>query len=127
MPPSVHVPNGCSGLAGDGTQAGIWIFGTNVILRPFPGQEHRKVQSIDSFVDGVLVEGFTIRRFIGLNFAVVRAKDAEIRDNTSTDSASYGVLRMGSECTLITRNKVNSSDLEFISICIGDQSGVSAT
>jgi hypothetical protein len=45
IPPQKPVKNICSGLAGEGTQAGICITGTNVTLAPFVS-EHRKVNSV---------------------------------------------------------------------------------
>ncbi|EEY17981.1 conserved hypothetical protein [Verticillium alfalfae VaMs.102] len=115
-------PNGCVGLAGDGTAAGICIIGPKVKLDPFPGQEHRKVASVDRAVRDVRVEGFEVRDFQGLNIAIVGAKNTEVKHNTVVDGTAYGILTVGSVATRITGNKVSSSSLLFIGICMDDKS-----
>ncbi|CRK15197.1 hypothetical protein BN1708_017356, partial [Verticillium longisporum] len=120
-------PNGCVGLAGDGTAAGICIIGPKVKLDPFPGQEHRKVASVDKAVRDVRVEGFEVRDFQGLNIAIVGAKNTEVKHNTVVDGTAYGILTVGSVATRITGNKVSSSSLLFIGICMDDKSDVAVT
>ncbi|KAK5996545.1 hypothetical protein PT974_01880 [Cladobotryum mycophilum] len=116
-------PNGCTGLAGPGTVAGICIIGTNVKLANFE-QEHRKVLSVGKYVKDVTVEGFEVRGFNGINIAIVGAQNAEVRGNTVTDGTAYGVLTAGSRSTLITRNTAKTSSILFIGICMDDQSDV---
>ncbi|KAM0276458.1 hypothetical protein ACHAQH_006723 [Verticillium albo-atrum] len=120
-------PNGCVGLAGDGTVAGICIIGPKVTLDPFPGQEHRKVNKVDRYVRDVRVEGFEVRDFQGLNIAIVGAKNTEIKHNTVVDGTAYGMLTVGSFGTRISDNRVKSSSLLFIGICMDDKSDVQVT
>jgi nitrous oxidase accessory protein NosD len=128
LPPLSTSPgsSGCAGLAGENTVAGICIIGTDVQLEPFE-KDHRKVISVGSYVDKVLVQGFDIRGFFGLNIAVVGAQHAEVRGNSVSDGSSYGILTVGSIHTLITRNTVKSSSLMFIGICMDDRSDVLVT
>ena len=119
-------PNGCAGLAGNDTVAGICIIGTGIQLAPFES-EHRKVTAVGSYVENVLVKGFNVLGFNGLNIAIVGAKNAVVRENTVSDGTAYGILTVGSENSLVTRNTVNSSSLLFIGICMDDRSSVSVT
>ncbi|KAK3323062.1 pectin lyase fold/virulence factor [Apodospora peruviana] len=126
VPPPTPVTNGCTGLAGPDTNAGICIIGTDVKLADFV-KEHRKVILVGSRVAGVRVKGFDVRGFVGLNIAIVGAKDTDVRENTVYDGTAYGMLTVGSIGTLITRNKVSSADLKFIGICMDDKSDVAVT
>jgi len=137
VPPETYATNLCTGLAGPlksgigDTQAGICIYGSDVVLGPplppSDGQEHRKVTSVGTYVKDVLVEGFEVNGFSGLNIAVVGAQNAEVRKNKVSDGVRYGILTVGSKNSLITRNTVGSSDLKFIGICMDDKSDVSVT
>ncbi|KAH8891179.1 pectin lyase-like protein [Thozetella sp. PMI_491] len=126
-PPSPLVANGCTGMAGNNTQAGICIIGTNVMLGNVKNNEHREFISVGSLVENVLVKGFGVHGFDGLNIAIVGAKNAEVRENTVLDGTHYGILTVGSKNTIITRNTVNSVSRNFIGICMDDQSDVSVT
>lgn len=119
-------PNKCVGLAGPDTVAGICIIGPKVNLAKFK-QEHRKVTSVNQYVRDVTVEGFQVEGFQGINIAVVGAINAEVRGNTVSDGTAYGVLTVGSQSTLITRNVAKTSSLLFIGICMDDQSDVTVT
>jgi parallel beta-helix repeat protein len=126
-PPDSFVTNGCTGLAGDNTQAGICVIGSNVQLGDVENREHRKFISVGTFVENVLVKGLEIHGFDGLDIAIVGAKNAEVRENTVLDGTHYGILTIGSKNTIITRNTVDSSSRNFIGICMDDQSDVSVT
>ncbi|CRK18393.1 hypothetical protein BN1723_011557 [Verticillium longisporum] len=89
--------------------------------------EHRKVSSVDKAVRDVRVEGFEVRDFQGLNIAIVGAKNTEVKHNTVVDGTAYGILTVGSVATRITGNKVSSSSLLFIGICMDDKSDVAVT
>ena len=122
--PILAKTNLCTGLAGPGTYAGICIIGTDVKLGPYPGQEHRPVQTVGHYVDGVTVEGFTVSGFSGLNIAIVGANRAVVQKNTLYDGATYGLLTVGSKSSEVRNNKVYSADLKFIAICMDDKSDV---
>jgi parallel beta-helix repeat protein len=133
MPPAPEatVTNLCSGLAGPGTQAGICISGSGIEFstEPFDG-EHVKVNKVLTPVEDVLVKGFEVKGFDGLNIAVLGAKNAEVRENVVSDGTHYGILTVGSTSSLITRNTVGSSTLGptlAIGICMDDKSDVSVT
>ncbi|KAH8886290.1 pectin lyase-like protein [Thozetella sp. PMI_491] len=120
------ISNGCVGLAGNNTVAGICIIGTGVKLAPFRS-EHRKVSSVGSFVEGVKVSGFSVQGFYGLNIAVVGAKNTEVRNNTVSDGAYYGILTVGSKGSIVAHNTVKAKSIMFIGICMDDKSNVSVT
>ncbi len=126
-PPPAPATNGCSGLAGDGTQAGICVLGSNVQLGDVENGEHRTFLSVGTPVADVLVKGLTVQGFTGLNIAVVGAQNAVVRENTVLDGTHYGILTVGSVNTLITRNTVDSAARSFIGICMDDQSDVQVT
>ena len=126
------VTNGCTDLVGAGLQAGICIGGNVVYVDgPLPdpesGGEHRKVHSVTQYAENVLVKGFTVQGFSGLNIAVVGGKNVEVRENEMGSSNRYGILTVGSIKTKIARNTLSSPDLPFIGICMDDQSDVSVT
>lgn len=123
--PSTLKTNGCSGVAGPGSQAGICITGSDVVFDAFNG-EHTPVKTVGTYVENVKVEGFTVVGF-GLNIAIVGAKNADVRKNTVKDGQAYGILTVGSISSLVTRNTVDSSDLKFIGICMDDKSDVHVT
>jgi hypothetical protein len=116
--------NTCSGLAGNGTQAGICVQGSEVKLADFV-VEHRKVLSVGRKVKGVSITGFQVRGFSGENIAVVGAQDARVSKNNLTDGQRYGVLTVGSKNTRIAHNTVVSTKppLLFIGICMDDVAG----
>lgn len=123
-PPELPVDNPCSGLAGEGTQAGICVTGADVELAPFV-VEHRKVSSVGRRVEDVSITGFQVRGFSGENIAVLGAQDARITRNKLTDGEQYGFLTAGSINTRVTGNTVESSTtLRFIGICMDNVSGV---
>ncbi|KAH8651109.1 pectin lyase fold/virulence factor [Xylariales sp. PMI_506] len=128
LPPTTPpaTSNDCAGLAGNDTVAGICIIGTGIGFEPFV-TEHRKVTGVGSYVEGVSVKGFDIRGFVGLNIAIVGAKDTHIWGNTVEDGTNYGILTVGSKNTHISDNIVKSSSLPFIAICMDDQSDVKVT
>jgi nitrous oxidase accessory protein NosD len=125
IPPESFTSNGCSGLAGDGSQAGICILGADVVLEDWPGYEHKRVVSVGSYVEKVKVQGLEIHAF-PLDIAIIGAKNAEIRKNTVVDGTIYGILTVGSIGTLITYNTVRS-DFNFIGIGFADTSDVAVT
>lgn len=127
IPPKNPVKNICSGLAGEGTQAGICITGTNVTLAPFVF-EHSKVISVTTRVSNVLVTGFAVRNFSGIDIAVVGAENAIISNNRLRNGAQYGALAVGSTNTRIDRNIINfTRELGFIGICVDDVGGAQVT
>jgi len=114
------VTNTCSGLAGPGTEAGICIQGKDVVLGPFPGQEHSKVLSVGKEVKGISVKGLTISNFTGANIAVVGARKTTISGNTLLNGPQYGMLSAGSYNTVAESNFISSKDLglSFIALCM---------
>lgn len=126
VPPESYIPNGCSDLAGPGTQAGICILGTGVTLGEYPGYVHLQVTNVVSYVENVKVQGLEIEAFHGVGIAVVGAKKAEVRKNTVTDGLVYGILSVGSVGSLITYNTARS-DFSYTGICLNDRSGATAT
>jgi hypothetical protein len=127
VPPSQPVENACSGLAGPGTEAGICLEGEDIELADYV-QEHRKVLSVGRAVHDVLVTGFEVKGFSGLDIAVLGGQDCKVTGNTLYDGAQYGCLTVGSKNTLVDANKVTSTgDLLFIGICMDDMSDVHVT
>ncbi|KIW11785.1 hypothetical protein PV08_09057 [Exophiala spinifera] len=127
VPPESPVENTCSGLAGPGTEAGICIQGQDVVLADYV-QEHRKVLSVGQAVRGVLVSGFEISGFSGLDVAVVGGQDCKVANNILYDGAQYGCLTVGSENTVVDTNTVAATaDMLFIGICMDDLSNVQVT
>lgn len=116
-------PNDCVGLAGNETTAGICIIGKGVKLEKFE-REHRKVSKVDRYVNNVSVEGFHVKDFDGLNIAVVGARGTELKYNMLENGGLYGALTVGSIGTRIHDNRVKSSGLFFIGICMDDTSDV---
>lgn len=127
VPPTSFVQNTCSGLAGNDTEAGICIEGQNIELADFE-VEHRKVLSVGTPIKNVVVTGFQVQNFSGLNIAIVGGLDVQIVGNTLHDGAQYGALTVGSTNTHIDGNAVAATgDLLFIAICMDDPSGVKVT
>ncbi|KAJ9613635.1 hypothetical protein H2204_014790 [Knufia peltigerae] len=127
VPPGSPVQNTCSGLAGPGTEAGICIQGQDIVLADYV-QEHRKVLSVGQAVRGVLVTGFEISGFSGLDIAVVGGQDCRVANNILYDGAQYGCLTVGSENTVVDTNTVAATaDMLFIGICMDDMSNVRTT
>jgi hypothetical protein len=76
-------------------------------------------------VKDVLITGFEVRGFSGINIAVVGAQDAQITGNMLADGEQYGCLTTGSSNTHIDcNNVVSSTKLRFIGICMDDVAGV---
>ncbi|KAL2437003.1 hypothetical protein ABEF95_015911 [Exophiala dermatitidis] len=123
VPPSTPIHNTCSGLAGPDTEAGICVTGQNVELAPFV-TEHEKVLSVGRPVKHVLVTGFEVRGFSGINVAVVGAQATKVVGNQLKDGGQYGCLTVGSTDTHVDGNTVVASDLKFIGICADDTPGV---
>jgi parallel beta-helix repeat protein len=124
VPPATPGHNKCSGLAGNGTQAGICVMGSDVNLAPYES-EHRKVLSVGRPVEDVLITGFQVRNFSGENIAVVGAKDAWVTGNKVVDGEQYGILTAGSNNTRVAGNTVVSSKkVRFIGTCMDDVAGV---
>lgn len=118
VPPSSAASNLCSGLAGDNTEAGICVIGSDVVLAPFVS-EHRKVISVGKPVKGVSITGFQIINFSGENVAVVGGQDVVVTRNKLTNGGQYGLLSDGSTNTMVADNTVISeTGLKFIGICV---------
>ena len=127
IPPSSPVLNTCSGLAGDGTQAGICVTGKDVELDAFVA-EHRKFASVGTPVKDVSITGFQVRGFSGENIAVVGARNTRVAGNRLADGARYGFLTVGSIDTRAALNTVTSvATLRFIGICVDDLHGAVVT
>ena len=76
----------------------------------------------------VLITGFDVRGFSGINIALVGAQNAQVTGNALTNGEQYGCLTVGSNNDYVDGNKVVSSgDLRFIGICMDDISGVQVT
>ncbi|KAK7425599.1 hypothetical protein QQZ08_007922 [Neonectria magnoliae] len=126
VPPKKAVKNHCSGLSGPKTEAGICITGKGIKLSPFV-VEHRKVLSVDKTVKDVSVTGFEIRKFSGINIAIIGAKNAHVTKNKLTDGGKYGALTVGSYKTLVSENEVSSTALSpNIAVCMDNFSDVLA-
>jgi parallel beta-helix repeat protein len=130
VPPSAAATNTCSDLVGPGTQAGICVTGSNVVLQDladFDG-EHRKVISVGQHVKDTYIKGFTVNGFSGLNIAIVGAQDAIVTENSVSSGAQYGILTVGSKNSNIKHNTVLSVQgpypFYFIGICMDDVSVV---
>lgn len=122
-PPMSAVSNLCSGLAGNNTQAGICVFGSDVVLAPFVS-EHRKVISVGKPVRDVSITGFQVIDFSGENIAVVGGQNVKIIKNKLTDGGQYGFLTAGSTNTFVADNTViSATSLRFIGICVDDLVG----
>ena len=127
VPPKSFKQNTCSGLAGPGTEAGICVTGHNIVLADFV-VEHRKVLSVGQPIKDILISGFQVQNFTGLNIAVVGGFDCQVVGNTLHDGSQYGVLTVGSTNTHIDANSVASTgDILFIAVCMDDSSGVKIT
>lgn len=123
VPPAAPTQNGCSGLAGNDTEAGICVIGSGVVLAPYV-TEHRKVLSVARPVADVSITGFDVRGFSGQNIAVVGGTNAQVTENWLYDGGWYGFLTAGSINTQVTRNAVIASNKEhFIAICNDDVAG----
>jgi nitrous oxidase accessory protein NosD len=131
VPPESPVTNGCSDLAGPGTQAGICVTGSDIVFNSTFDGEHHKVISVGDYVKDVSVEGFSVQGFNGINIAVVGAKDSSIRHNTMGDGPQYGALTVGSKNTHMNHNNINFgagvNPFHFIGICMDDTSTVTIT
>ncbi|KAJ3548198.1 hypothetical protein NM208_g1125 [Fusarium decemcellulare] len=123
VPPQKAVQNSCSGLSGPGTQTGICVTGSGVKLAKFR-VEHRKVISVDKPVKDVTVTGFSVRKFSGINIAILGAKNARVTKNKLADGAKYGSLTLGSYNTLVFDNEVSATGLAGIGVCMDNFSGV---
>ncbi|KAH7007291.1 pectin lyase fold/virulence factor [Ilyonectria destructans] len=123
VPPAKPYKNTCSGLAGPKTEAGICVTGSGIKFTKFV-TEHKKVISVKTYVDDVLITGFQVNKFSGLNIAVVGARNARVTKNSLTDGAKYGALTVGSINSHIDDNFVTASVLGSIGICMDNQNGV---
>jgi hypothetical protein len=120
-PPATPAINMCSGLAGPNTEAGICVTGSNIVLGPFLGSEHRKVVSVGRAVRHVSITGFQINGFSGENIALVGTRDAQVTGNKLIDGEQYGLLSDGSINTIARGNEVSSTKgLNFIGMCMDD-------
>ncbi|KAF3136416.1 hypothetical protein TWF703_005528 [Orbilia oligospora] len=129
-PPPTFKNNTCTNLAGGGTQAGICISGSKIVLqdlKDFNG-EHLKVLSVGKSIKGTTITGFSIKNFGGLGIAIIGGENTVINGNTVTSSSQYGVLTVGSKNTRIYNNIVSSVpgvfQFYFIGICMDDRSSV---
>ncbi|KAK6331642.1 hypothetical protein TWF718_002191 [Orbilia javanica] len=130
-PPSSPITNTCTNLAGAGTQAGICISGSGVVLqnlKDFNG-EHLKILSVGSYVKDTTVTGFTVQNFGGLNIATVGSENTVVENNHVGSGSQYGVLTVGSKGTVVRHNTVFSTPgvfgFYFIGVCMDDISTVS--
>ncbi|KAH8662688.1 pectin lyase fold/virulence factor [Ilyonectria robusta] len=125
VPAKKAVKNMCSGLSGPQTEAGICVQGKGIKLDKFV-IEHRKVLSVERPVEDVSITGFEVRKFSGINIAILGAKNTRISKNTLTDGAKYGTLTAGSTKTLVEGNKVSHTGLgvQGIAICMDNFSDV---
>jgi nitrous oxidase accessory protein NosD len=122
------VTNTCTGLVGDGLQAGICVEGSEIVFSNDPiNGEHRKVISVSEPAEDTHISGFAVTGFSGLNIAVLGAKEAHIHDNKVSAAPQYGILTVGSKNSHIRHNTVfNTPDYtnQFIGICMDDMSTV---
>ncbi|KAI5455921.1 hypothetical protein BGZ63DRAFT_100433 [Mariannaea sp. PMI_226] len=125
VPPKKTVKNMCSGLSGPKTEAGICVQGKGIKMDKFV-IEHRKVLSVERPVKDVSIIGFEVRKFSGINIAIIGARNTRVSKNTLTDGAKYGTLTAGSTKTAIEGNKVLHTGLgvQGIAICMDNLSDV---
>ncbi|RGP58795.1 pectin lyase [Fusarium longipes] len=125
IPPKKTVRNMCSGLSGPKTEAGICVQGEGIKLAKFV-IEHRKVLSVKRHVKDVSITGFEVRKFSGINIAILGAMNTRVSKNTLADGAKYGTLTAGSIRTTIEDNKVVHTGLvvDGIAICMDNFSDV---
>ncbi|KAF4454929.1 Pectin lyase-like protein [Fusarium austroafricanum] len=125
VPPKNTVKNMCSGLSGPKTEAGICVQGEGIKLDKFV-IEHRKVLSVKRPVKDVSITGFEVRKFSGINIAILGAMNTRISKNTLADGAKYGTLTAGSTKTTVEGNKVSYTGLGVngIAICMDNFSDV---
>jgi nitrous oxidase accessory protein NosD len=125
VPPKNTVKNVCSGLSGPKTEAGICVQGKGIKLDKFV-IEHRKVLSVKRPVKDVSITGFEVRKFSGINIAIIGAMNTRVSKNTLTDGAKYGTLTAGSTKTAVKGNKVSHKGLaaQGIAICMDNFSDV---
>ncbi|KAH7139681.1 pectin lyase fold/virulence factor [Dactylonectria estremocensis] len=123
VPPTKPVTNDCSGLSGPKSQTGICVVGYKVKVSTYI-TEHVKVQSVKKLVSNVVVTGFHVRNFSGVNIAVVGGKNALISKNRLSDAGAYGGLTIGSVNTHFDANKVDRAKFGAIGICMDNKSGV---
>lgn len=124
--PATFAQNDCTGVFGDGTQAGICIAGSGIVMDHF-ATEHRKVVSVKRPVEGVTISGFQVEGFIGANILALGAYSTHIYGNTLVDGFIYGFLTSGSRYTSMTGNMVTSSNQTnpgFIAMCMDNFEGV---
>ncbi|ENH75804.1 hypothetical protein FOC1_g10001661 [Fusarium oxysporum f. sp. cubense race 1] len=125
VPPKKIVNNMCSGLSGPRTEAGICVQGKGIELDKFV-IEHRKVLSVKRPVKDVSIIGFEVRKFSGINIAVLGAMNTHVSKNILADGAKYGTLTAGSTKTAVEGNKVLHTGLGVngIGICMDNFSDV---
>ncbi|KAJ4176981.1 hypothetical protein NW767_014702 [Fusarium falciforme] len=125
VPPKKAVKNMCSGLSGPQTETGICVHGKGIKLDKFV-LERRKVLSVERRVKDVSIIGFEVRKFSGINIAILGAKNTRVSKNTLIDGAKYGTLTAGSTKTLVEGNKVSHTGLgvQGIAICMDNFSDV---
>lgn len=76
-------------------------------------------------VQDILITGFQVRKFSGINIVVLGARNSRVTKNTLTVAGQYGALTLGSFNTLVEENVVTSTTLGFSTgICMDNQSGV---
>jgi len=132
-PQDPPVENECTGFAGpvnppnDTTpsQAGICVAGSGLDLSDFVA-EHKRVNSVQTPVEGVTISGFTISGFSGFNILVIGGENVEVCSNKLLDGPKYGFLTAGSKNTKVSNNEVTSTlpGFYFIGICMDNLSKV---
>ena len=126
--PQQNEPNFCTGLNydffGAPTDAGICIHGKGIQLAKFQ-QEHKKVESVDRYINNVEISGLEVRGFSGMNIVLYAGKDCKFTKNKLVDGGQYGFLTVHSINTLAESNAVTSTTASpnFIAMCMDDQSG----
>jgi nitrous oxidase accessory protein NosD len=134
-PPVAQAANPCTGISGPNTdpanlpgplsEAGICIISPTAVLEPY-SDEHRRLQSLGAYLQGVKVQGLEIQYF-SVGIATIGVNTPLITRNTLTESAAYGVLTIGSKSTHITKNTVKAAILRFIGICMDNENDVAVT
>jgi hypothetical protein len=113
--------NECTGLTGEGQQAGVCVFGVVELDGYNSDKKHMTVTTVTKPVKGFSLSGFDIRNF-DVNVALVGASDAVVSSNLLGNAPSYALLSVGSTNTKAKGNQVTSkSGLPAVGMCMDDK------
>jgi hypothetical protein len=108
-PPATVDVNSCSVLTSPPKPVGICINGAT-LQTPITG-EHNSAILTGEQIKNIVVSGFTVSGFEGMNIAVAGARDTTISNNILLDGGVFGLLSISSTNTMATGNIITSSVL----------------